>query len=485
MLGSIPGLCAAEPLAFNRDVRPILNEHCLACHGPDSASRQAGLRLDQRDPAITAGAIAPGKLDESSIIERITSTDPDLVMPPPEIKKPLKPAQIETLKRWITEGAEYQPHWSLIAPTKPTPPQVANSWWVRNPIDQFIAAKLEQAKLTPAPEADRRTLARRVSFDLTGLASSPEEVEAFVSDPRPDAYERFVERLLASPRWGEHRGRYWLDVARYADTHGIHFDNYREMWRYRQWVIEAFNQNLSYDDFTIKNLAGDLLPNATLEDKIASGFNRCNITTNEGGAINEEYQVLYTRDRTETTSIAWMGITAGCAVCHDHKFDAISQREFYELSAFFNNTTQAAMDGNVKDTPPVVFVPAEADRAAWEALPKQLEQTEQQLVAHRQRHEATPPAEFVAWQQTVSAGEIISDDKVAPPVFHAPQNEGDKFVKLKREGKEQTAELSDRPAWQTRGHHHQGENSGKPQHRGVHGRRTVHRGRLGQTPCDG
>lgn len=442
-------LCAADPLAFNRDVRPILNEHCLACHGPDSASRQAGLRLDQREPAINAGAITPGKLDESSMIERITSSDPDLVMPPPEIKKPLKAAHIETLKRWIAEGAEYQPHWSLIAPTKPAPPQVANSWWVRNPIDQFIAAKLEQAKLAPATEADRRTLARRVSFDLTGLASSPAEVEAFVNDPRPDAYERFVERLLASPRWGEHRGRYWLDVARYADTHGIHFDNYREMWRYRQWVIEAFNQNLPYDEFTIKNLAGDLLPNATLEDQIASGFNRCNITTSEGGAINEEYEVLYTRDRTETTSIAWMGITAGCAVCHDHKFDAISQREFYELSAFFNNTTQAAMDGNVKDTPPVVFVPTEADRAAWDALPGQLEQTELELTAHRQRHEATPPAEFTAWQQTVSAGEIISDEKVAPPAFHAPLNEGTKFVKLKLDGKEHDAELSDTVKWET------------------------------------
>ena len=289
-------------------------------------------------------------------------------MPPPKSNKTLTAAQKELLKRWIAAGAEYQPHWSFIAPKRPEPPAVKDEAWVRNPIDRFVLAKLEQNGLKPAPEADRRTLARRLSLDLTGLPPDPAVVDAFVNDPSPDAYEKLVDRLLASPRWGEHRARYWLDAARYADTHGIHFDNYREIWAYRDWVINAFNRNLPFDQFTIEQLAGDLLPNRTLDQQVASGFNRCNITTNEGGAIDEEYLVLYARDRTETTSQVWLGLTAGCAVCHDHKFDPITQKEFYELAAFFNNTTQAAMDGNVKDTPPTVFVPGPDDRDRWDAL---------------------------------------------------------------------------------------------------------------------
>ncbi len=236
--------------------------------------------------------------------------------------------------------------------------------WVRNPIDRFVLAKLEENGLRPAPEADRRTLARRLRLDLTGLPPDPADVEAFVGDSAPDAYEKLVTRFLDSPRWGEHRARYWLDAARYADTNGYHFDNFREAWAFRDWVIGAFNRNLPFDRFTIEQLAGDLLPGSTLDQQVASGFNRCNMTTNEGGSIPEEYQVLYTRDRTETVSQVWLGLTAGCAVCHDHKFDPISQREFYELSAFFNNTTQPVMDGNIKDTPPTVFVPSAADRTA-------------------------------------------------------------------------------------------------------------------------
>ena len=231
---------------------------------------------------------------------------------------------------------------------------------------------MEEKGLKPSPEADRRTLARRAQLDLTGLPPDAGEVEAFVADKSPDAYEKFVDRLLASPAYGEHRARYWLDAARYGDTHGIHIDNYREIWPYRDWVIKAFNANQPFDQFTIEQLAGDLLPNRTLDQQVASGFNRCNITTSEGGAINEEYLVLYARDRTETVSQVFMGLTTGCAVCHDHKFDPISQKEFYELSAFFNNTTQAAMDGNVKDTPPIVFVPEPADRPRWDALVAEL-----------------------------------------------------------------------------------------------------------------
>jgi hypothetical protein len=385
---------ADKPLQYNRDIRSILADNCFACHGPDSASRKADLRLDKRDAAIEMAAITPGDPDSSVMLDRIFSDDPDEVMPPPAIKKTLTAAQKETLRRWIAEGAEYEPHWSFIAPVRPEVPSVSDAAWVRNPIDAFVLAKLDTLELKPAPEADRHTLARRLSLDLTGLPPKPELVAEFVADTSPQAYEKLVDKLLESPHWGEHRGRYWLDAARYADTHGIHFDNFREIWAYRDWVIHAFNRNLPFDQFTIEQLAGDLLPNATIEQKVASGFNRCNITTNEGGVIAEEYLVLYTRDRTETTSLVWMGLTAGCAVCHDHKFDPISQREFYEMAAFFNNTTQGAMDGNIKNTPPVIPVPQnEADYRRTQAIPGELAAAQQQLENRKQ----TGRSEFDKW----------------------------------------------------------------------------------------
>ena len=256
-----------EPLHYNRDIRPIFAENCIACHGPSSASRKADLRLDQRKTAIAAGAITPGKPDESALIERIFSDDPQERMPPPESHKTLTAAQKETLRRWIAEGAVYEAHWSFIAPQRPPLPEVHNKAWARNAIDRFVLARLEEEKLTPAPEADRRTLARRLSLDTTGLPPEPAEVEAFVADSAPDAYEKLVDRWMARPQWGEHRGRYWLDVARYADTNGLHFDNFREMWSYRDWVIAAFNRNLSFDRFTIEQLAGDLLPQRSWTSK--------------------------------------------------------------------------------------------------------------------------------------------------------------------------------------------------------------------------
>jgi len=367
---------SAGDLSYNEHIRPILVEHCFGCHGADSAGRKADLRLDQRDAAIESGAIVPGDPDSSVALDRIFSDDSDEVMPPPAAKKLLTAAQKDLLLRWIKEGAEYEPHWSFIPPERPEPPAVTDAAWAKNPIDRFVLARLEKEGLTPTPEADRRTLARRLAFDITGLPPEPADVEAFVADARPDAYERLVDSLLAKPEWGEHRGRHWLDYARYGDTHGIHFDNFREMWTYRQWVIGAFNQNMPFDRFTILQLAGDLvakeLPDgdidAVLDTQTASGFNRCNMTTNEGGVIPEEYLVLYARDRTETTATVWMGLTAGCAVCHDHKFDPLSQREFYELAAFFNNTTQGAMDGNIKDTPPIVVVPMAEDRKRFQEI---------------------------------------------------------------------------------------------------------------------
>ena len=393
---TLPGLVAlaAEKPNFNRDVRPILAENCFACHGPDSASRKADLRFDRRDVAVKAGAIVPGKPDESEMIHRIFSADNDEVMPPPSLHKQLTAAQKEKLKAWIAAGAEYQPLWSFIPPARPALPPVHDMGWVRNPIDRFVLAALQQHGLQPAAEADRRTLARRLSLDLTGLPPSPETVEAFVNDMSPTAYEKLVDQCLQSPHWGEHRARYWLDAARYADSNGIHFDNYREIWTFRDWVIAAFNQNMPFDRFTIEQLAGDLLPNASDEQRIATGFNRCNITTNEGGVIGEEYLVLYARDRTETASRVWMGLTANCAVCHDHKFDPLPQKEFYSLSAFFNNTTQAAMDGNVKDAPPVMFVAGTPeDRQRAKALDSQIAELKKQINDRRQAAQA----DFEKW----------------------------------------------------------------------------------------
>jgi hypothetical protein len=406
-------------LEYNRDIRPILAENCFACHGPDSASRKADLRLDKREVAVELGAIAPGKIAESGLVERIASDDPDLVMPPPETKKKLTDAQQETLRRWIAQGAEYQAHWSLIPPTRPEPPAVKNGAWVRNPIDAFILAKLEAAALSPAPEADRRTIARRLCLDLTGLPPEPKLVEEFVADPSENAYEKLIDTLMALPQWGEHRGRYWLDVARYADTHGIHFDNYREIWAYRDWVIGALNRNLPFDQFTIEQLAGDLLPNPTLEQKIATGFCRCNITTNEGGIIDEEYKVLYARDRTETFGQVWLGTTVGCAVCHDHKFDPISTKDFYSLSAFFDNTTQPVRDGNIKDPPPTITVPIEEDRSRFDEVQTEMATVRGQIDA---RKTAAQP-EFDAWIAKLQPEDLKQYVPTEGLVLRAPLDE--------------------------------------------------------------
>ena len=391
-----PGTASAAEgvaLQYNRDVRPILAENCFPCHGPDSAARKGELRLDKREAAIEAGAIAPGDIEASELIARINASDPKEVMPPAATTKTLSQNQKDVLKQWIASGAPYQLHWSLIPPARAERPKVKNRSWVRNPIDLFVLAKLEENGLDPRPRPIADSLARRLALDLTGLTPGPAEVLAFVRDSSPDAYERFVSRLLASPRWGEHRARYWLDAARYADTNGYHFDNFREAWAYRDWLIKAYNRNVSFDRFTIEQLAGDLLPGSTLEQQVASGFNRCNMTTNEGGSIPEEYQVLYTRDRTEAVSQVWLGLTAGCAVCHDHKFDPLSQREFYELSAFFNNTTQPVMDGNIKDTPPTVLVPSAADAPRWQTLPGELADVRKLLDDRKQ----TAIGDFTKW----------------------------------------------------------------------------------------
>ncbi|MEX0678233.1 MAG: DUF1553 domain-containing protein [Pirellulales bacterium] len=437
---------SGEVIGYNRQIRPILADNCFACHGPDSAARKAELRLDQRDVAVDAGAITPGKPEESELVARITADDPELRMPPAATHKKLTAEQKELLARWIASGAEYEPHWSYIAPVRPPLPAVKDGSWPRNPIDDFILARLEAEGLKPAPQADRRTLARRVTLELTGLPPEPADVEAFVVDQAPNAYERLVDRLLTSSRWGEHRARYWLDVARYADTNGIHFDNFREIWSFREWVIKAFNRNMPFDQFTVEQLAGDLLPDRTLDQLIASGFNRCNMTTNEGGIIDEEYLVLYTRDRAETTSQVFLGMTAGCAVCHDHKFDPLTQHEFYEMAAFFNNTTQAAKDGNIEKTPPVVVVPRPEEREAWEGLPGQLSAAQQKIDARR----ADARGDFNTWLSQTTPSAIRAGVDNASLVLHAPLGEcNDNLLTLAVRGEVQNVALAAEPAYES------------------------------------
>ena len=437
-----PAALAQAKYEYNRDIRPILAENCFACHGPDSAARKAELRLDRREDAIASGAIVPGKPGESPLVERLDLEDPVKRMPPEKSHKKLKAEQKAILKAWVAQGAGYQPHWSFITPKRPALPAVRREGWVKNPIDRFILAGIEAAGLEPAPEADRRSLARRAAMDLTGLPPDPKQVEAFVNDKAPDAYEKYLDTLFASPAWGEHRGRYWLDAARYADTHGIHFDNFREMWSYRDWVIGAFNRNMPFDQFTIEQLAGDLLPNATLDQRVATGFNRCNITTNEGGAISEEYLVLYTRDRTETASQVFMGLTAGCAVCHDHKFDPLSMRDFYSMAAFFNNTTQGAMDGNIPNTPPVIPVPARGDETTIAKLQESISSAKKALDERRN----LARREFEEWQAKAtpqSTGSVSSEGLLLKAALTEGEGSKARFLVL---GKERDVALAN-PSW--------------------------------------
>lgn len=362
----------------------------------------AGLRLDIQEGATAARKngtpVIPGNPDESLLIKRIESSDASFPMPPAFAHKTLTPDQKNVLRRWVAEGATWKQHWAFVPPVKQPLPAVKLGQWPRNEIDRFILAALESKGWQPAPAADRRTLIRRVTLDLTGLPPTPEEVRAFVNDRAANAYERVVDRLLASAHYGEHRARYWLDAARYADTNGLHFDNYREMWPYRDWVIRAFNSNLPFDRFTVQQLAGDLLPNATLDQKIASGFQRCNETTDEGGSILAEVEAMYAKDRADTTGTVWLGLTVGCATCHDHKFDPIPQKDYYALTSFFRNTTQTPMDMNIANTPPLLYVPPDADRLDWERLNAEIEKLQADLFARRNR----APAQIQEWLASLS-----------------------------------------------------------------------------------
>jgi len=363
------GLMAAGPtpttVDFARDIRPILSENCFQCHGPDAEAREADLRLDQREGFFggegAPGVVVPHRPDESEMFLRISGDD-DRRMPPPDIRERLAPAKVELIRRWIDEGAKWRPNWAFVAPQRPAGPRVKNAGWVRNPIDAFIIARLQQERLSPSLEADRETLIRRITLDLTGLPPTPEEVDAFLADDGPDAYERLVDRLLASPRYGERMAVPWLNAARYADTYGYQDDGEVSMWRWRDWIIEAFNANMPFDQFTIEQLAGDLLPNPTLEQRLATGFNRNHRHNSEGGAIPEEFRTEYVVDRVDTTATVWLGLTLVCARCHDHKYDPITQREFYQLFAFFNNVPEDGRARKQGNTPPLMLAPTRDQR---------------------------------------------------------------------------------------------------------------------------
>ncbi|HXJ41757.1 MAG TPA: DUF1553 domain-containing protein [Bryobacteraceae bacterium] len=352
---------------FDREVRPILSENCFACHGPDAKNRMAGLRFDTPDGgALGKGIIVPGNSAQSRILARVGAPAGSR-MPPASTGKVLSARQIETLKQWIDEGAKWESHWSFTAPVRREPPAVAGSW-AKNPVDNFILARLEKEGLKPSAETDRATLLRRVTYDLTGLPPTIAEIDSFLADKSPDAYEKRVDALLASPRFGERMAAQWLDLARYADTHGYHIDSHREAWHWRDWVIAAFNRNMPYDQFTIEQLAGDLIPNATTEQKLASGFNRNHMINFEGGAIPEEYQTEYVIDRLEATSMTWLGLSVGCARCHDHKYDPIPQRDFYRFFAFFNNVSEKGLDGRNGNAEPYLQLPDPGQKAKQDAL---------------------------------------------------------------------------------------------------------------------
>ncbi|GAA4463166.1 PSD1 and planctomycete cytochrome C domain-containing protein [Novipirellula rosea] len=413
---SLAPVAFSKTIEFGRDVRPILSDHCFACHGPDEEHREADLRLDTSEGVL--GAVQPGELDDSELILRILSDDADMLMPPPKFGKPLSGEQIETLKQWVDQGAVYSEHWAFQTPHKSTLDGVE----IRSAttaIDAFVNAELEQVGLKPNGPADRRTLLRRICFDLTGLPPSQRDAESFLNDTSPDAVEHLVDRLLASHHYGEHMSRYWLDLVRYGDTHGLHLDNYREMWLYRDWVINALNSNMPMDQFITEQLAGDLLPDATDSQKIASGFNRLNVTTNEGGSIVEEVFARNVIDRTDAFGTVFLGLTTGCSVCHDHKFDPITTTDYYSLSAFFNSLDGKAMDGNVKDSAPSIKVPTaeqakeiaefdEALRDIHEQMDGPIETVDQaQLVWERGLGSSDPPEWTV-----LSPESVVSDAKV-------------------------------------------------------------------------
>jgi hypothetical protein len=411
-----------EQIDFNQHVKPILSDRCFACHGPDAANQSSGLRLDRAEFALAAledpanaFAIVPGNPHESELYHRITSDDPEVMMPPPESNLTLTEQEVAVLTRWIEQGAEYKPHWSFIKPEEPPVPQVTTDWPV-NEVDQFVAAKLAHEGLTPSPEASREKLIRRVTFDLTGLPPRVEEVNAFLNDTSPNAYEKLVDRLLDSPHYGERMASEWLDVARYADSHGYQDDGMRNMWPWRDWVISSFNRNMPYDEFVTWQLAGDMLPDATQEQKLASGFNRNHLQSQEGGIVSEEYRVEYVADRANTLGKAFLGLTIECARCHDHKYDPISQKEYYSLYAFFNSINETGQIPYMGEASPTVILTNDEAQEQLAFLHEKIEQQEAQTepsqAGYRQR--------FDRWLTEVKKNPADHQVRFASRIGHYP-----------------------------------------------------------------
>ena len=392
----------AERIEFNRDIRPILSENCFYCHGQDENKRQADLRLDVRHVALEAGAIVPNDTTSSTLLQRINSDDPDLLMPPPDSNRQLSAEQKQRLRQWIAEGAAYESHWAYVAPQRAVPPPVAHPQWGRNAIDRFVLARLEAEGLEPSPEADRATLIRRLSIDLTGLPPTPEEVDAFLADADPQAYEKLVDRLLASPHYGERLALPWLDAARYADSNGFQQDGDTWQWIWRDWVVRALNEDLPFDQFTIWQLAGDLLPDPTTDQLIASGFNRNHLLNGEGGAIPEEQRFVILFDRIDTTATTWLGLTMACAQCHDHKYDPITRRDYYSLLDAFNRVPESGtpqrQSARIRVAAPFIELPTKENEARIAEFQSQI--AEWEPVA-----KAVTDAAFAGWRTGLLAGE--------------------------------------------------------------------------------
>ncbi len=395
-LSAASAFAAPNPgVNFDRQIRPILSDNCFTCHGPDEKHRMASLHFDTKDGAFSkTGVITPGNSAASRMYQRISNTNEAMRMPPAYSGHKLTDTQIDLIKRWIDEGAKWETHWAFVPPKRPDLPEVHDKTWVRTPVDNFVLAKFESQNLKPAPQADKTTLLRRVTFDLTGLPPSAAELKAFADDRSPEAYTKVVDRLLASPHYGERMTMQWLDFARYADTHGYHIDSAREMWPWRDWVINAFNRNMPYDQFTVEQIAGDLLPNATESQRIATGFNRNHMINFEGGAIPAEYQNEYIVDRIEATSTTWLGITLGCARCHDHKYDPLRQRDFYAFGAFFNTVPEEGLDGYKGNAVPFLQLPSPQQTQIKKNLEQFIKQKDDQLadaeVAWEQQQRQVP-----------------------------------------------------------------------------------------------
>ena len=391
---------AARPVEYNRDVRPILSENCFFCHGQDPNRRKADLRLDVREVALSEGAIVPGKPEQSKLVAKVFS-DGKKRMPPPDSNRSLTPEQKEVLKRWVAQGAPYQQHWAFVPPVRPMSPEVKHPGWPRNAIDRFILARLEREGLSPSPEADRTTLIRRVTLDLTGLPPTPAEVDEFLLDNRPDAYERLVDRLLASAAYGERMALPWLDAARYSDSNGFQQDGDTYQWVWRDWVVKALNADMPFDQFSIEQLAGDLLPDATNDQKVATAFNRNHLLNGEGGAIPEEQRFNNLFDRVDTTATTWLGLTVACAQCHDHKYDPITQRDYYGLMAAFNQLSESGVPGGgpgrIRVAPPLLELPTEENKKELARLDDELKRAEAEGDAKKRFED-----ELAKWEPAVT-----------------------------------------------------------------------------------